>query len=355
MKKTGLKEMKRRNREMLIRTILEKGELSRIELAHETQLSPSTVSALVGELLEEGILAESGQRAITAGRSRTALDINTEYGCIAVVNIGRKGASLDLFDMCLNRCNGKVLSESYLSGNELLVAITAAVFELFDSASLHAGKVAGFGLLFQEDMKASEFNVMYSTGFSSASISLREALITQFRVPVTEEYSQVYTVSRALEQRENVEAENTAHIAIGERVLASITLSGRPLPLREGMCSDVTPMLCGDALVLPALKAAAGPDAEETGLLPARQGGWAGILSAQISGLIAVLCTLFPLDTVLLSGHAAKVRGFVEQVDAQVKQRLSEQAPEVRRADLPHQDLSALLAERIRKNVLCAD
>ena len=105
MKKTGLKEMKRRNREMLIRTILEKGELSRIELAHETQLSPSTVSALVGELLEEGILAESGQRAITAGRSRTALDINTEYGCIAVVNIGRKGASLDLFDMCLNRCN----------------------------------------------------------------------------------------------------------------------------------------------------------------------------------------------------------------------------------------------------------
>ena len=344
MKKTGLKEMKRRNREMLIRTILEKGELSRIELAHETQLSPSTVSALVGELLEEGILAESGQRAITAGRSRTALDINTEYGCIAVVNIGRKGASLDLFDMCLNRCNGKMLSESYLSGNELLVAITAAVFELFDSASLHAGKVAGFGLLFQEDMKASEFNVMYSTGFSSASISLREALITQFRVPVTEEYSQVYTVSRALEQRENVEAENTAHIAIGERVLASITLSGRPLPLREGMCSDVTPML----------KAAAGPDAEETGLLPARQGGWAGILSAQISGLIAVLCTLFPLDTVLLSGHAAKVRGFVEQVDAQVKQKLSEQAPEVRRADLPHQDLSALLAERIRKNVLCA-
>ena len=262
MKKTGLKEMKRRNREMLIRTILEKGELSRIELAHETQLSPSTVSALVGELLEEGILAESGQRAITAGRSRTALDINTEYGCIAVVNIGRKGASLDLFDMCLNRCNGKMLSESYLSGNELLVAITAAVFELFDSASLHAGKVAGFGLLFQEDMKASEFNVMYSTGFSSASISLREALITQFRVPVTEEYPQVYTVSRALEQRENVEAENTAHIAIGERVLASITLSGRPLPLREGMCSDVTPMLCGDALVLPALKAAAGPDAE---------------------------------------------------------------------------------------------
>lgn len=105
-----------------------------------------------------------------------------------------------MFDMCLNRCNGKVLSESYLSGNELLVAITAAVFELFDSASLHAGKVAGFGLLFQEDMKASEFNVMYSTGFSSASISLREALITQFRVPVTEEYSQVYTVSRALEQ-----------------------------------------------------------------------------------------------------------------------------------------------------------
>lgn len=163
-----------------------------------------------------------------------------------------------------------MLSESYLSGNELLVAITAAVFELFDSASLHAGKVAGFGLLFQEDMKASEFNVMYSTGFSSASISLREALITQFRVPVTEEYSQVYTVSRALEQRENVEAENTAHIAIGERVLASITLS-------DGRCR------CGKVCALMSLRCFAATrwscrrlkrpqaDAEETGLLPARQ------------------------------------------------------------------------------------
>ena len=354
MKKTGLKEMKRRNREMLIGTILEKGELSRIELAHETQLSPSTVSALVGELLEEGILAESGQRAVTAGRSRTALGINTEYGYIAVVKIGRKGASLDLFDMCLNRCNGKVLSDSYLSGNELLVGITAAVFELFDSASLHAGKVAGFGLLFQEDMKASEFNVMYSTGFSSASISLREALITQFRVPVSEEYSQVYTVSHALDLQENVRQGNTAHIAIGERVLASITLAGRPLPLREGTCSDITPMLCGDAQALPALKAAAAPNTEEAELLPARQGSWAGVLSAQLSGVIAVLCTLFPLDTVLLSGHAARVRGFVEQVDAQVRQKLSGRAPEVRRADLPRQDFAALLAERIRKNILCA-
>ena len=46
--------MKRRNREMLIRTILEKGELSRIELAHETQLSPQYSVALVGELLEGG-------------------------------------------------------------------------------------------------------------------------------------------------------------------------------------------------------------------------------------------------------------------------------------------------------------
>ena len=47
-------------------------------------------------------------------------------------------------------------------------------------------------------MLESDFRVMYSTGISSASITLKDALVTQFRVPIEEEYSIAYTVTPAL-------------------------------------------------------------------------------------------------------------------------------------------------------------
>ena len=129
MRKTGLKEMKKRNREMLLRTILQQGELSRIELAHTTQLSPSTVSALVAELLEEGVLAESGERITTAGRSRVALNISEEYGYIVGAEVGRTGTRVEVFDMALECIHHKVLADTYLSGNDLLIELTGAVSE----------------------------------------------------------------------------------------------------------------------------------------------------------------------------------------------------------------------------------
>ena len=353
MRKTGLKEMKKRNREMLLRTILQQGELSRIELAHTTQLSPSTVSALVAELLEEGVLAESGERITTAGRSRVALNISEEYGYIVVAEVGRTGTRVDVFDMALECIHHKVLADTYLSGNELLIELTSAVFEYFDYASHSINKLAGFGLLFQEDMQPSDFNVMYSTGFSSASISLKEALITQFRVPVIEDYSQTYTISQATAPNSELQASNTAHLAIGEKVLASITLQGVPLKLKEGPCADLTPLICGDIAALPAK---AVPQAAANAGVPAviaGQSNWLELLATQLSGAIVWLCTLLPLDVVLLSGKAVKTTDLAQRVQRQVEAKLPGSAPQVQRLELPKIDVTALLAEHVRLSILC--
>ena len=67
---------------------MEKTALSRVEIAQRTELAGSTVSALVGELLEEGVLVEAGA-VTTAGRSRTALTVNPSYGSVVVFEIGR--------------------------------------------------------------------------------------------------------------------------------------------------------------------------------------------------------------------------------------------------------------------------
>ena len=178
MKKSSLRTVKEKNRRLILRALLTEGGLSRIELAKQTGLSPSTITALVGELLAEGVVQESGLRAATAGRSRAGLTICPDYGRVVVVDIGRSHAVLYLYDMALQCVFRTVLPDHGGDGNELLTSISDAIFQGFSMEELHAGKMKSIGLLFQDDTEISEFRVMYSTGYTAATISLREALFT---------------------------------------------------------------------------------------------------------------------------------------------------------------------------------
>lgn len=276
MRKRGLKDVKRRNRQVIVESVMESGGLSRTEITQKTELAASTVSTLVGELLHDGILTEAGT-VTTAGRSRTELTVNPAYGSISVVEIGRKQTCVTCFDMALKKLKTAVLSRHYLSGNELLERIVNCI----NAWQEDVPPLVGIGLLFQEDMRESDFRVMYSTGFSSASITLREALMTQYRVAVEEQYSVVYTVTNALSKEVDLDARNSAHISVGSRVIASVTLDGREVPIRKNFCEEFA--------------VATEPEGAEAG-----NDDWQRLLQ-YLGNLITMLCLLFPLETVFLS------------------------------------------------------
>ena len=114
MRKRGLKDVKRRNRQVIVDAVLEHGGLSRVEIAQKTELAPSTVSALVTELLSENVLTEAGS-VTTAGRSRTELTANPEYGTMVVVEISRRETCVTWFDMLLHPLRTEVISRRYVS------------------------------------------------------------------------------------------------------------------------------------------------------------------------------------------------------------------------------------------------
>ena len=336
--------MKKQNRRVLLQTVLEHESLSRIEIANLTELSPSTVSGLVNELLEEGLLVESGVRVATGGRSRTALTINKDRGVVAVAEIGRKSSRMILFDLALQVKHSVVLSEQYLSGNELLVEMTQTLFQLLGHEEIRQGMLMGIGLLFQKDMQPSDFNVVYSTGFSSANISLVEALTTQFRVTVIEEYSQRYTVAQAMRSLKD-EKVNSAHIAIGAAVVASVNIDGHSIPLKNGIMADMTLLMTSETQCL--LEA----DQAEEELEPKKR----GLLVRQIGMLTAILCTLFNLDVVFLSGTAAHTQGFLNGVETYIRTAMKAQSSP--RLELLHKsngDTIKLFADTVRRKALCA-
>lgn len=329
LRKRGLKDVKRRNRQVIVEAVLENSGLSRVEIAQKTELAPSTVSSLVSELIGEGILKEGGT-VITAGRSRTELTVNPEYGSIAVIEIGRKETCITCFDMLLQPTRRASLSSRYVAGNELLSLIVHCINTLQEELP----PLAGIGLLFQEDMRESDFRVMYSTGFSSASITLKDALMTQYKVPIEEEYSVSYTVTNALAQEADLDARNSAHISVGSRVLASVTLEGREVPVRSNFCEEL----------------AVAMDQQEN----SSEGNSGRNIVTYLANLIAMLCMLFPLETVFLSGTALPEEAAAEDLRQLAGRKVPNgQMPQLKflRPGLP-KDGNLVMARQVLRKVL---
>ena len=347
-----MRSVKEKNRRLILRTLLAEGVLSRIELAKHTGLSPSTITALVGELLAEGIVQESGLRAATAGRSRSGLTICADYGRVVVVDIGRSHAVLYIYDMALQCVFRTVLPDHGGDGNELLTSISDAVFQGFSMDDLHAGKMKSIGLLFQDDTEISEFRVMYSTGYTAATISLREALFTQFKVPIMEEYSRVYTVSHALAEAGKSVGTNYAHIDLGDRAVVQIVQQNRPVALRDAGQADVTDLLLpgGSSLLELAQSFEAEPPAQQAAALCSTQSA-ISCFTVRLSSVAKMLCSLFVIEKLYLSGPAAASPAFMRGVSQKLK------SPEVRPVVLNPDPVHtpAFMATDLRQNLLCSN
>ncbi|GHV93907.1 hypothetical protein AGMMS50293_02270 [Spirochaetia bacterium] len=336
MSKASLKDMKLHNRRLILQSIITGQSLSRIALSRETSLSPSTVTSLVSELLEEGVLSESGQIFSTGGRGSRELKVNPAYGLIAIVELGRQRANLCIYNMSLEKQGEKLLSGRRLSGNNLFFEISTAIFDQFHKKDENL-RLAGIGLLFQEDMIESDLNVMFSTSLSADNISLREALYTQFRVPVVGEYS----VSEVLNTIDTVEERNSVHIAMANTVLISLTIDGRPLRMNGGSNSNITGLL-------PAFQ-----NKRTKTAIPVSDIAPEQPLFAALAGILALLCGMFPLDIILLSGEMVKKRGFVSALqDALAAFAAPDVLPPIRVLQTPEAGLDEKMALRVRNIIL---
>ncbi len=213
--------------------IMQARSISRIELAQETGLSPSTVSSIVGDLLGKGIIVETGTQTVEKGRSRKDLSIAAEFGSVAVFEISRRSVFFCLFDMCLETLVSTCITKQRVTGNDL--------FELLvETVKIHADQnIRGIGLLLHDDVQPSDLNTIYDTGYASATISLQGALNSQLHIPVSEETCSSFTITNAFNEETLHEKVNCAHVMVGEKVFTTVTIDGQKVPLRSEFCKEL--------------------------------------------------------------------------------------------------------------------
>ena len=238
------------NKRAVIQALCEKNALSRVELARELSLSPSTVTTIVQDLLQSKMVEESSERVVTAGRSKTLLQLAPEFGLLGLVRVSRQSQELILVDMTLNEHARITLSEETPSGETLLEGIEAALTELIVDGAI----LKGIGVLLEGDVLESELSVMYSTGHDSATISLVQALKSTFRVVVKQFEQSDFALSH-VESTDNIEGVSSyLHLSFGPRVVAQVVCDNAPLPMKEGLNADITQQLVtSDGLKLDAL------------------------------------------------------------------------------------------------------
>ena len=238
------------NKRAVIQALCEKNALSRVELARELSLSPSTVTTIVQDLLQSKMVEESSERVVTAGRSKTLLQLAPEFGLLRLVRVSRQSQELMLVDMTLNEHARVTLSEEAPSGETLLEGIEAALTELIVDGAI----LKGIGVLLEGDVLESELSVMYSTGHDSATISLVQALKSTFRVVVKQFEQSDFALSQVESSNNIEEVSSYLHLSFGPRVVAQVVCDNTPLPMKEGLNADITQQLVtSDGLQLDSL------------------------------------------------------------------------------------------------------
>jgi predicted NBD/HSP70 family sugar kinase len=96
-----VRDLRRSNRSVVLTKLYRDGPLSRQEVSVATSLSQASVSNLVGELLEDGLVEEAGSVDSDGGRPIALLRVAPRYGYIVGVDVGETRIQTEIFDLSM--------------------------------------------------------------------------------------------------------------------------------------------------------------------------------------------------------------------------------------------------------------
>ncbi|RIK49337.1 MAG: ROK family transcriptional regulator, partial [Chloroflexi bacterium] len=89
MKKATHQQTKQHNRDLVLRTIFANESISRAEVARVTNLTRTTVSEVVNNLLEEGLVEEVGRGESIGGKTPILLSVVPDSRYLIGLNLGQ--------------------------------------------------------------------------------------------------------------------------------------------------------------------------------------------------------------------------------------------------------------------------
>jgi glucokinase-like ROK family protein len=245
--------VRRKNRSIILDCLRVNNTLSRAGLAAKTGLNPSTVSNIVTELLQEGLVRETELLPSVNGRPGRLLELSPGGGCAIGIEI-----NVDYITLILTDFRANILWQSRIPSNpdEPQQVILENAERLIEQG-LSAGQAEGLrplgigvGLPGLVDLHTGQLKL--APNLKWREVPIRQILASQFTLPVYVENEAnaaalgeyYFGVARGIE--------NTIYLSAGIGLGAGILIGGKLFRGSQGYASEVGHMtiqpdgeLCG--------------------------------------------------------------------------------------------------------------
>ncbi|AZS43877.1 ROK family transcriptional regulator [Microbacterium oleivorans] len=141
-------EIRDASRREVVRALVVGGTATRTELARTTGLSAATVSNLVTELREAGLIADAGIDNAGSGRPTTMLRIDGRGGSFLGIDVAETYIRAVVFDAAITEIGAADVDvdEEWQSIDRIAEALLSAVAQAIDRGGRPAGELLGAGL-----------------------------------------------------------------------------------------------------------------------------------------------------------------------------------------------------------------
>jgi predicted NBD/HSP70 family sugar kinase len=174
-----VKSLRTQNRSVALTHLITAGSSTRAEVAVVCGLSPASATNIVGDLIAEGLVAETGLLASQGGRPISLLEPVADGAYMIGADVGERGVAVELFDLTMHRIDrefrgGRTAESPDAIGHDLTDAVEALRSRHADRWSRVVG--VGLGLPGIVETDASGEQTLYAESLGWPPVPVRPML-----------------------------------------------------------------------------------------------------------------------------------------------------------------------------------
>jgi glucokinase-like ROK family protein len=224
MKKATRQQTKTHNTRLILKTIYDQGNISRADIARATRLTRPTVSAIVADLMAEGLVAEVGQGPSAGGKRPTLLAVDHNSFCLLCVDLGTqefRGAIVDL--------QGQIEQRLYLPTNDQKgEAALEIIYQMIDNLMEATSRpILGIGIGTPGIIDTHQGIIYEAVNLGWRDLPMQSLLQVRHDLPVHLANDSQAAALGELVFGHSEKATNMVLVKVGSGISAGIVLNGR--------------------------------------------------------------------------------------------------------------------------------
>jgi len=231
--------MKSVNKSIILNKIRTSEPISRAQIAKETKLTPPTVSSIVKELIEQGLVSESTLGQSSGGRKPTMLHINTNTFYVIGVDAGPEKIECILTDLTgeiFHRTSSLLITP--LTNEGFISVLKENIYTILQLSKINQDKIIGIGMAMHGVVDVETGTSLIAPILNLRDIPIKEVLEEEFNLTV-----KVENDARAMALGESWfgghgDAASMVAVNIGRGVGAGVVLNGKLYHGAQGIAGE---------------------------------------------------------------------------------------------------------------------